>query len=394
MPVRIGLMSIKDLQMIRWKTEYENACVQGSTYDVESGVRECHLMVRAYPCGPFSQQLDAVRAAFAEVCAGTCAGLAPVFVRYFLSDAANQEAELGTSVEDIHGCAVSVVEQPPLDGTKVAIWAVLQSDMTVAKISEGMWMAEHDGYGHIWTAGASLEGGDSCSQTREMLDAYDASLQKQGCGVADDCIRTWFFVQDVDENYAGVVKGRKEMFDRIGLTKDTHYIASTGIAGRNAARTSLVTMDAYAVKGLEASQIRYIKGSTHLNPTHEYGVTFERGAAVEYGDRRHVLISGTASIDNNGTIVHPGDVAMQTRRMWENVEVLLNEVECTYDDVMHMIVYLRDIADSSQVKAMFEERFPDFPKVYVWAPVCRPGWLIEMECMAIKAVDDTGYKTY
>lgn len=380
--------------MIRWKTEYENAFAQGSTYDVEAGVRECHVMVRAYPCGSFSQQLSAVRAAFAEVCAGKCAGLTPVFVRYFLSDVANQETGLGTSLDEFHGCAVSVIEQPPLDGTKVAIWAILQSDMKMSRTAENMWVADHNGYKHMWVAGASLDGGNSYSQTREMLDAYDASLQEQGCSVAGDCLRTWFFVQDVDENYSGVVTGRKEMFDRVGLTKDTHYIASTGIAGRNAARTSLVTMDAYAVKGLEAGQIRYIKGSTHLNPTHEYGVTFERGTSVEYGDRRHVIISGTASIDNKGVIVHPGDVARQTQRMWENVEVLLDEVGCSYDDVMHMIVYLRDIADYSQVRTMFEERFPNHAKVYVWAPVCRPGWLIEMECMAIRAVNDNEYKTY
>jgi enamine deaminase RidA (YjgF/YER057c/UK114 family) len=127
----------------------------------------------------------------------------------------------------------------------------------------------------------------------------------------------------------------------------------------------------------------YLKGSTHLNPTHEYGVTFERGTAVDYDDRRHVIISGTASIDNKGQIVHPGDIRNQTLRMWENVEVLLAEAEATYDDVMHMIVYLRDIADYSVVSRMFNERFPECPKVFVQAPVCRPGWLIEMECIAI-----------
>ena len=34
-----------------------------------------------------------------------------------------------------------------------------------------------------------------------------------------------------------------------------------------------------------------------VNRTYEYGVTFERGTAVTYGDRRHVFIAGTASID-------------------------------------------------------------------------------------------------
>jgi hypothetical protein len=30
------------------------------------------------------------------------------------------------------------------------------------------------------------------------------------------------------------------------------------------------------------------------------------------------------------------------------------------------------------------ERFPEHPKVFLLAPVCRPGWLVEMECMAVK----------
>lgn len=63
----------------------------------------------------------------------------------------------------------------------------------------------------------------------------------------------------------------------------------------------------------------------YLNPTYEYGVTFERGVRVDYGDRSHIFISGTASIDNRGRVVHAGDVRRQTERMWENVEALLRE---------------------------------------------------------------------
>jgi enamine deaminase RidA (YjgF/YER057c/UK114 family) len=49
-----------------------------------------------------------------------------------------------------------------------------------------------------------------------------------------------------------------------------------------------------------------------------------------------------------------------------------------------MIVYLRDPADYQIVKQLYEERFPNKPWVIVNAKVCRPGWLIEMETMAIK----------
>ena len=219
-------------------------------------------------------------------------------------------------------------------------------------------------------------------------------LSEEECKLADNCIRTWFFVQNVDVNYAGLVKARNEVFVDQDLTDKTHFIASTGIAGRHANPKVKVLMDAYAVDGIKKEQVHYLYAPTHLNPTYEYGVSFERGTYVDYGDRRQVFISGTASIDNKGEIVHPGDIRKQTLRMWENVEVLLAEAECTFENVGHLIVYLRDIADYDVVKEMFDERFPEIPKVYLWAPVCRPGWLIEMECMAVKTIKDERFPVF
>ena len=43
---------------------------------------------------------------------------------------------------------------------------------------------------------------------------------------------------------------------------------------------------------------------------------------------------------------------------------------------------------------MFNHRFPDIPKVIVLAPVCRPGWLIEMECMATKAITNEAFPKF
>ena len=69
--------------------------------------------------------------------------------------------------------------------------------------------------------------------------------------------------------------------------------------------------------------------------------------------------------------------------MIENVGVLLEEAGCGFGQVGSMIVYLRDSADYAVVKDIFDKRFPDCPRVIVQAPVCRPGWLVEMECIAI-----------
>ena len=80
--------------------------------------------------------------------------------------------------------------------------------------------------------------------------------------------------------------------------------------------------------------------------------------------------------------------------MWENVEALLKEADCTYDDVCEMIVYLRDVADYEIVRSLYEERFPGKPYIIVHAAVCRPGWLVEMECMALKKIENNAYKPF
>lgn len=367
-----------------YKKIYDGIDAAVSCFENGRGNPEYHMMLSSRGSGSFESRFDSIVSAYAAARNEFAGNASPVFMRFFLSDVYNQASYVEEYLKRNEQCAVSVIGQPPLDGSKVALWAVLQSGVEVRKERCGLWVSDNGEYRHLWSAGNFVEGGDSEFQMTELIDSYAMHLESVGCSLPGNCIRTWIFVDDVDNNYAGIVKGRRERFEQMNLLPDTHYVASTGIEGRNSGKNSNVTLDTYAVEGLEESQIRYLNGSTHLNPTHEYGVTFERGTVVDYGDRRQVIISGTASIDNKGGIVHPGDVGLQTHRMMENVEVLLNEAGCTYDDVMHMIVYLRDISDYDKVKAIYDERFPKHPKVFVWAPVCRPGWLVEMECMAMK----------
>ena len=93
-------------------------------------------------------------------------------------------------------------------------------------------------------------------------------------------------------------------------------------------------------------------------------------------------------------MVHVGDVREQTRRMWENVEKLLEEGKAGFEDVAQMIVYLRDASDYPVVRALFAKRFPDTPIQFVAAAVCRPAWLIEMECIAIVANSNSSYESF
>ena len=362
-----------------------------ASFAPEAGVGEWHVILHVEPRHEsFEGQLHRIYEAESRLTGlADMRGARYVLKRYFLSDSTNQEPLMRREAD----VALSFIQQQPLDGSKVAVWLYLVSNMDI-EADDGAIVASHNGYRHIWAMGLTSNQGDSAQQTDTLLVDYERMLERFGARLSDNCVRTWFFVRDVDTQYAGMVKARRENFAAQGLTERSHYIASTGIGGGPADTKALIQLGTYAITGLEPRQQEYLYAKTHLNPTYEYGVTFERGTKVTYGDRRHVLISGTASINNRGDVVHVGDVRRQTLRMWENVEALLQEGGMCYSDEMHLVVYLRDTGDYEVVREMFRERFPDIPTVITLAPVCRPTWLIEMECMAVKAGTQQEFRNF
>ncbi|MCK5529375.1 MAG: hypothetical protein KAI74_06795, partial [Kiritimatiellae bacterium] len=104
--------------------------------------------------------------------------------------------------------------------------------------------------------------------------------------------------------------------------------------------------------------------------------------AIEMGDTDFLFISGTASIDDHGEVVHPGDIVKQTERTLINISALLDAAGFVTNDLSSFMVYLRDPADYGFVKPLIDLYAKDLPTVYVKAPVCRPGWLIEIEATA------------
>ena len=335
--------------------EFQNAKAEVFSFTEAGGVKEYHVMLHVTDYTlTFQQQLDAILDAYQSVITNTLPGAVTVFKRFFLSDSANQADDVAAA--DTSDCAKSIIQQAPLDGTKIGLWAYLMTDVASRLLPSELYEVSHGAYRHLWNGSAHNLAANSEYQTRLLFNL----------------------------NYGGVVRARNQVFFTQGLTNSSHFIASTGIGGRQQDPNVLTQMDNYAIAGIKPEQIRYLYAPTHLNRTSDYGVSFERGTRLDYGDRSHVFISGTASINNKGQVVFPKDVVKQTHRMWENVEALLSEAECTFDDVAHIIVYLRDGSDYAVVSKLFQERFSNKPYIIVQASVCRQDWLIEMECMAVK----------
>lgn len=358
-----------------------------------SGRKEAHvtLVPVAGSEGSVSDQLNRIVSAYDEaMCSYRVDGCAAVMKRVFLSDVANQAQEAFDVLSVLPG-ALSVIGQCPCrQGVKAALLIIMTAGV-VPDSTGNVTVVRRTPYTDIWTMSLTAHG-DSYQATHDIFSTYISSLAP--LRLSCECKRTWLYMRDIDTRYAGMVKARNEVFREHGLTPSHGFIASTGIEGASSDREALVTLDAFAVDGLEKGQTRHLSALGSLNAMTDYGVAFERATAIAYGDRTHIIVSGTASIGPDGQIVAPGDVAMQTRRAVSNIEALLADGGGALADIVHAVVYVRDPSDAGVVSHIVAERLSDAPFVTVHAPVCRPGWLVEIECMAITDAGDPAYADY
>jgi 2-iminobutanoate/2-iminopropanoate deaminase len=129
-----------------------------------------------------------------------------------------------------------------------------------------------------------------------------------------------------------------------------------------------------------------------LNEAYDYArpSSFSRGMRIDIKGVTFLLISGTASIDENGRTVHEGDFKAQMLRTYKNITALLAAEGATWKDIVRTTCYLRDIdrdyAEFNRVRTEFfqEQGLDPLPaSTGIQAILCRPDLLIEMEAMAI-----------
>lgn len=121
--------------------------------------------------------------------------------------------------------------------------------------------------------------------------------------------------------------------------------------------------------------------------------SFSRALCLEIGDYKTLLISGTASVDENGKSIHVGDFRAQCWRTFRNITELLKAEEMTWHDVVRTSCYLRDMSrdynDFNEVRTTFFqwlglEVLP--ASTGIQATICREDLLVEIEGIAITKV--------
>lgn len=128
-----------------------------------------------------------------------------------------------------------------------------------------------------------------------------------------------------------------------------------------------------------------------LNEAYDYPkkVSFSRGMRVELDNCIMLFISGTASVDDAGKSIHPGDVRTQTRRAFTNIQALLEAEDADWHDIVRTTCYLADFRtydEFNEVRNAFYESQGLDPlpaSTCIEARICRPDLLVEIEAIAM-----------
>jgi 2-iminobutanoate/2-iminopropanoate deaminase len=129
-----------------------------------------------------------------------------------------------------------------------------------------------------------------------------------------------------------------------------------------------------------------------LNEAYEYKKpsSFSRALRLDFGDYKVLLISGTASVNEEGKAEHIGDFRAQCWRTYRNITTLLKAEDMSWHDVVRTTNYLRDIerdyAEFNKIRTSFFSWMNLDPlpaSTGIQARLCWETLLVEIEAYAI-----------
>lgn len=129
-----------------------------------------------------------------------------------------------------------------------------------------------------------------------------------------------------------------------------------------------------------------------INEAYDYQKpsSFSRALRLDFGGHKVLLISGTASVNEQGKAEHVGDFKAQLWRTYVNITNLLEAEEMTWHDVVRTTNYLRDIerdyAEFNKIRTSFYQwlKLDPLPaSTGIQARLCWETLLVEIEVYAI-----------
>ena len=106
--------------------------------------------------------------------------------------------------------------------------------------------------------------------------------------------------------------------------------------------------------------------------------------AIRHGQL--LFISGTAALDNDWKVIHPGDCEKQSDLVMQRIGIILNEAGATYDDVVKTTTFIVDVKDYpayNEVRRKYFAKDPPSSSTVVAKDLVVDGLLVEVEAVAV-----------
>jgi reactive intermediate/imine deaminase len=109
---------------------------------------------------------------------------------------------------------------------------------------------------------------------------------------------------------------------------------------------------------------------------------------VDAPTSRIVFVSGQVPLDTAGNLVGEGDFAAQTRQVFVNLAAALAAADTSWDDVVKLNYYVRDIGEVAALRAIRDEYVnieqPPASTLVEVSRLFRDDVLVEIEAVAVK----------
>jgi len=310
----------------------------------------------------------------------------------FLGGRAEVLPEAGNPVSYIEGAPI---EGQPRGGVQLTLVRCGDRGVEIEPILEGK-----DVRGYTVTTGrvrrvflSSMHGLKSGSpppsateQAQSMFRRTDKLLNAAGLAYQNvTCTR--IYIRRLLEWYDEFNGVRTPFYRKVGVMDSQGPFtvpSSTGIQGKMSDECECV-MDVTAVSTGDETRSPFVTLHNPLqNEATAYGSSFARGSRVQLRGVHYIIVSGTASINEEGKSIHVGDAQGQTRRTMDNFESILRVGGGQLSDLCRVVWFCKDPSHASVVREEMRRRgWPDFPYVMAHADVCRKDLLVEVDGMAL-----------
>lgn len=106
--------------------------------------------------------------------------------------------------------------------------------------------------------------------------------------------------------------------------------------------------------------------------------------AIIFGD--FIFTSGQIPLDPKTNQIVQGDIKEQTRQVLENLKAVLEEAGATFDDVVKVTIYMKDLGEFAQMNEVYSQYFKNSPPARTTVEVSRlpRDVKIEIDLIAVK----------